>query len=49
MHIRAGGALIDIREPHEHAQGVAAGVFVAMSQLAQRLTEVPTICPSPCT
>lgn len=34
--------LIDIREPSEHATGVAAGArLIPMSQLAQRLAEVP--------
>lgn len=35
--------LIDIREPREHATGVAAGArLLPMSQLGQRLAEVPT-------
>ena len=34
--------LIDIREPQEHATGVAAGAqLLPMSQLAQRLAEIP--------
>jgi len=34
--------LIDIREPAEHATGVAAGArLVPMSQLARRLQEIP--------
>ena len=35
--------LIDIREPREHATGVAAGArLLPMSQLNQRLAEIPT-------
>jgi rhodanese-related sulfurtransferase len=35
--------LIDIREPREHANGVAAGArLLPMSQLPQRLAEIPT-------
>lgn len=35
--------LIDIREPDEHARGVAAGArLLPMRQLGQRLGEVPT-------
>ncbi len=35
-------ALIDIREPEEHATGVAAGAtLLPMSQLGTRLTEIP--------
>lgn len=35
--------LIDIREPHEHAKGVAAGaVLLPMSQIGKRLAEIPT-------
>lgn len=34
--------MIDIREPKEHATGVAPGaVLLPMSQLAQRLAEIP--------
>jgi rhodanese-related sulfurtransferase len=34
--------LIDIREPHEHATGVAAGAtLLPMSQLGRRLAEIP--------
>lgn len=34
--------LIDIREPNEHATGVARGArLLPMSQLGQRLTEIP--------
>lgn len=35
--------LIDIREPQEHAQGVAPGArLLPMSQLRQRAMEIPT-------
>ena len=35
--------LIDIREPQEHATGVAAGAqLLPMRQLSQRLSEIPT-------
>lgn len=39
----AGRALmIDIREPHEHASGVASGAkLLPMRQLGQRLAEIP--------
>lgn len=42
--LEAGRAiLIDIREPSEHATGVAAGArLLPMSQLAARLAEIPT-------
>jgi rhodanese-related sulfurtransferase len=34
--------MIDIREPQEHATGVAQGVvLLPMSQVAQRLAEIP--------
>ncbi len=41
---QAGRAvLIDIREPNEHAKGVAAGaLLLPMSQIGQRLAEIPT-------
>lgn len=40
----AGHALlVDIREPNEHATGVAAGaLLLPMSQLGRRLGEIPT-------
>ncbi len=35
--------VIDIREPEEHARGVASGArLLPMSQLRQRLAEIPT-------
>ena len=40
--------LIDIREPQEHATGVAAGAqLLPMSQLAQRLAEIPQAADKP--
>ncbi len=40
--------LIDIREPHEHATGVAAGAkLLPMRQLGQRLAEIPTDAKQP--
>lgn len=41
-HERGEALLIDIREPDEHARGVAAGaLLLPMSQLRQRLAEIP--------
>ena len=42
--LQAGRALlIDIREPDEHATGVAAGArLVPMRQLSRRISEIPT-------
>ncbi len=42
-HVAAGkGVLVDIREPVEHATGVAAGaLLLPMSQLQRRLRELP--------
>ena len=42
--LEAGRAvLIDIREPREHATGVAAGArLLPMSQIGQRIAEIPT-------
>jgi rhodanese-related sulfurtransferase len=38
----ASTLVIDIREPHEHANGVASGaVLIPMSQLGDRLAELP--------
>ena len=40
--------MIDIREPHEHATGVAQGVFLLpMSQVAQRVAEIPKQADQP--
>jgi rhodanese-related sulfurtransferase len=42
-HDAGRAVLIDIREPNEQARGVASGaVLLPMSQLRQRLAEVPT-------
>jgi rhodanese-related sulfurtransferase len=42
LHESGDALLIDIREPDEHARGVAAGVkLLPMSQLRQRLSEIP--------
>ncbi len=42
-HESGRAVLIDIREPAEHATGVAAGArLLPMRQLSQRLSEVPT-------
>jgi rhodanese-related sulfurtransferase len=38
----ASAEVFDIREPHEHANGVAAGAkLIPMSQLGARLSELP--------
>mgnify|MGYP001765068879 CR=1 FL=1 len=43
LHEAGQVILIDIREPREHATGVAAGArLLPMSQLNQRLAEIPT-------
>lgn len=42
-HESGQALLIDIREPEEHATGVAAGaLLLPMRQLAQRAQEIPT-------
>lgn len=42
-HEAGSALLIDIREPAEHATGVAAGArLLPMSQLSSRLAEIPT-------
>lgn len=42
-HESGRAVLIDIREPAEHATGVAAGArLLPMRQLGQRLAEIPT-------
>ncbi len=42
-HESGRAVLIDIREPEEHAAGVAAGArLLPMRQLGQRLSEIPT-------
>lgn len=47
--LEAGRAvMIDIREPQEHATGVAAGArLLPMSQLGQRLGEIPKASDTP--
>ncbi len=42
LHEAGTAVLVDIREPDEHARGVAAGAtLLPMSQLRQRLSEIP--------
>ena len=42
LHESGAALLIDIREPDEHARGVAAGAkLLPMSQLRQRVSEIP--------
>ena len=42
LHESGAAVLIDIREPSEHATGVAAGTkLLPMSQLSQRYKEIP--------
>ncbi len=42
-HAAGRALLIDIREPQEHARGVAAGArLLPMSQIQQRWREIPT-------
>lgn len=42
-HETGRAVLIDIREPDEHARGVAAGArLLPMSQLRRRVAEIPT-------
>jgi rhodanese-related sulfurtransferase len=42
LHQAGSAILIDIREPDEHATGVAAGArLLPMSQLGQRVREIP--------
>ena len=43
LHQAGAAILIDIREPDEHATGVAPGAkLLPMSQLSQRVGEIPT-------
>ena len=47
-HEAGRAVLIDIREPEEHATGVAAGArLLPMRQLSQRLNEIPTAADQP--
>lgn len=44
----ASSMVIDIRESHEHATGVASGAqLIPMSQLGDRLTELPQAGAAP--
>jgi rhodanese-related sulfurtransferase len=48
MHEAGQAVLIDIREPQEHATGVAAGAkLLPMSQLGKRIAEIPTDASKP--
>jgi rhodanese-related sulfurtransferase len=48
LHEAGQAVLIDIREPQEHATGVAAGAkLLPMSQLGKRLSEIPTDSAKP--
>ncbi len=48
LHASGAAVLIDIREPEEHATGVAAGAkLLPMSQLAQRVQEIPLDAAKP--
>jgi rhodanese-related sulfurtransferase len=48
LHEAGRAVLIDIREPQEHATGVAAGAkLLPMSQLGKRLSEIPTDSTKP--
>jgi rhodanese-related sulfurtransferase len=47
-HEAGRAVLVDIREPEEHATGVAAGArLLPMRQLSQRLHEIPTRADQP--
>jgi rhodanese-related sulfurtransferase len=47
-HEAGKALLIDIREPQEHATGVAQGVvLMPMSQVAQRVAEIPRQADQP--
>ncbi len=48
LHEASQALLIDIREPSEHATGVAAGaILIPMSQLRQRVAEIPLASDKP--
>jgi rhodanese-related sulfurtransferase len=48
LHEAGQAVLIDIREPQEHASGVAAGAkLLPMSQIGKRLAEIPTDASKP--
>ncbi len=47
-HESGAAVLIDIREPSEHATGVAAGaLLIPMSQLGKRVQEIPLASDKP--
>jgi rhodanese-related sulfurtransferase len=48
LHEAGQAVLIDIREPQEHASGVAAGAkLLPMSQIGKRLAEIPADASKP--
>ena len=48
LHQAGNAVLIDIREPEEHATGIAAGArLLPMSQISQRLREIPMDSKTP--
>jgi rhodanese-related sulfurtransferase len=48
LHEASQAVLIDIREPSEHATGVAAGaLLIPMSQLGKRVAEIPLASDKP--
>jgi rhodanese-related sulfurtransferase len=48
LHEAGKTVLIDIREPQEHASGVAAGaLLIPMSQLGKRISEIPLSADQP--
>jgi rhodanese-related sulfurtransferase len=48
LHESGAAVLIDIREPQEHATGVAKGaLLIPMSQLGKRLPEIPLSTDKP--
>lgn len=48
LHESGSAILIDIREPQEHATGVAAGaLLIPMSQLGRRVQEIPISSDKP--
>jgi rhodanese-related sulfurtransferase len=48
LHEASQAVLIDIREPTEHATGVAAGaLLIPMSQLGRRVAEIPLASDKP--
>ncbi len=48
LHEASQAVLIDIREPSEHATGVASGaLLIPMSQLGKRVNEIPLASDKP--